>query len=271
MRTLSCARSLVPATPTIASLILASLTPTALADFVVPDGGNYPWVRGESDLSIYAQWDAFTSVSGPNAPDVGSFVGGDLPPEAPDFDAYDGDWETSGSFLTSTQNIYSFAAPVAPRGVTPSFALGDGYSTTVLVQLHTLGSDIDTERFTLTDDDGNVYEPTDITVAIHDPSIEMQVLISFEIEGNAESYTFDSIGTASSLSFAELAIDLYVQEAGDVCEADFDGDGELSLFDFLAYQNAFDTGDASADFDGDGELTLFDFLAFQNAFAAGCP
>ena len=26
-----------------------------------------------------------------------------------------------------------------------------------------------------------------------------------------------------------------------------------------------------ADFDGDGMLTIFDFLAFQNAFAAGCP
>ena len=29
--------------------------------------------------------------------------------------------------------------------------------------------------------------------------------------------------------------------------------------------------DCPADFDGDGTLTLFDFLAFQNAFAAGCP
>jgi len=29
--------------------------------------------------------------------------------------------------------------------------------------------------------------------------------------------------------------------------------------------------DCPADFDGDGELTLFDFLAFQNAFDAGCP
>jgi hypothetical protein len=27
----------------------------------------------------------------------------------------------------------------------------------------------------------------------------------------------------------------------------------------------------AADFDGDGQLTLFDFLAFQNAFDAGCP
>lgn len=54
------------------------------------------------------------------------------------------------------------------------------------------------------------------------------------------------------------------------CRADIDGDGELTLFDFLAYQNAFDAGDLAADFDGDGELTLFDFLAFQNEFDAGC-
>ena len=54
------------------------------------------------------------------------------------------------------------------------------------------------------------------------------------------------------------------------CPADFDGDGELTIFDFLAFQNAFDAMDPLADFDGDGELTIFDFLAFQNAFDAGC-
>ncbi len=54
------------------------------------------------------------------------------------------------------------------------------------------------------------------------------------------------------------------------CPADFDGDGRLSLFDFLAFQNAFDSGDLAADFDSDGRFSLFDFLAFQNAFDAGC-
>ena len=54
------------------------------------------------------------------------------------------------------------------------------------------------------------------------------------------------------------------------CQADLDGDGVLTIFDFLAFQNLFDTGDARADFDGDGVLTIFDFLAFQNAFDAGC-
>ncbi len=55
------------------------------------------------------------------------------------------------------------------------------------------------------------------------------------------------------------------------CPADIDGDGALTLFDFLEFQNLFDVGDLAADFDGDGELTLFDFLEFQNQFDMGCP
>jgi hypothetical protein len=63
---------------------------------------------------------------------------------------------------------------------------------------------------------------------------------------------------------------LSMEISSDGCAADIDGDGELTLFDFLAFQNLFDAGDLAADFDGDGSLTLFDFLAFQNAFDAGC-
>ena len=57
---------------------------------------------------------------------------------------------------------------------------------------------------------------------------------------------------------------------GSDCRADLDGDGSLTIFDFLAFQNLFDSGDPAADFDGDGSLTIFDFLAFQNEFDAGC-
>ncbi|MEO1009545.1 MAG: GC-type dockerin domain-anchored protein [Planctomycetota bacterium] len=55
------------------------------------------------------------------------------------------------------------------------------------------------------------------------------------------------------------------------CRADIDGDGSLTIFDFLGFQNLFDAGDLGADFDGDGVLTIFDFLEFQNEFDAGCP
>ncbi|MGD1915290.1 MAG: GC-type dockerin domain-anchored protein [Phycisphaerales bacterium] len=55
------------------------------------------------------------------------------------------------------------------------------------------------------------------------------------------------------------------------CLADLDLDGALTIFDFLEFQNLFDSGSTWADFDFDGQLTIFDFLAFQNAFDAGCP
>ena len=54
------------------------------------------------------------------------------------------------------------------------------------------------------------------------------------------------------------------------CRPDLNGDGRLDIFDFLAFQNAFSSGDRRADFDGDGSLTIFDFLAFQNEFEHGC-
>jgi hypothetical protein len=59
--------------------------------------------------------------------------------------------------------------------------------------------------------------------------------------------------------------------AQGACRADLDGDGDLTVFDFLEFQNLFDMGDPAADFDGDGSLTVFDFLEFQNDFVRGCP
>ena len=55
------------------------------------------------------------------------------------------------------------------------------------------------------------------------------------------------------------------------CYADIDEDGELTIFDFLAFGSLFDQRDKRGDFDRDGEYTFFDFLAFQTAFQAGCP
>ncbi|MEQ9096196.1 MAG: GC-type dockerin domain-anchored protein [Phycisphaerales bacterium] len=75
---------------------------------------------------------------------------------------------------------------------------------------------------------------------------------------------------SDSLAAASYFFEATLFEAG-ACIADLDGDGALTLFDFLAFQTLFDAGDLAADFDGDDELTLFDFLAFQNAFDAGCP
>lgn len=81
------------------------------------------------------------------------------------------------------------------------------------------------------------------------------------------SASFWDIGTDGDLMLVQS---LLFASGGDECRADLDGDGSLTIFDFLAFQNLFDSGDPLADFDGDGDLTIFDFLAFQNEFDVGC-
>ena len=56
----------------------------------------------------------------------------------------------------------------------------------------------------------------------------------------------------------------------EFCRIDLNQDGSTDLFDFLAFQTAFDTGSPLADFNGDTALNVFDFLEFQNQFTAGC-
>lgn len=81
-----------------------------------------------------------------------------------------------------------------------------------------------------------------------------------------DTLTFRVTGSAGS----DTGVVTLALPATPGCRADLDGDGSLTIFDFLAFQNAFDAGDPVADFDGDGSLTIFDFLAFQNEFDAGC-
>ena len=60
------------------------------------------------------------------------------------------------------------------------------------------------------------------------------------------------------------------------CPGDFDGSGEVSIADFLAFVEVFgksssDAGfDAQMDFDGNGEVGIADFLAFVEVFGNTC-
>jgi|GEM_PF-3336181 len=86
--------------------------------------------------------------------------------------------------------------------------------------------------------------------------------------GFADGVCFQGVPTAYIDNEGTFEIELEIEVI--YARADLDRDGSLTLFDFLTFQNWFDTGDLRADFDGDGELTIFDFLNFQNAFVMGC-
>ncbi|MCW5757890.1 MAG: PQQ-dependent sugar dehydrogenase [Phycisphaeraceae bacterium] len=90
-------------------------------------------------------------------------------------------------------------------------------------------------------------------------------IISFGRDADGELYVLSQGGTIRKV------VPVAPGTGRCPCPADLDGDGDLTIFDFLEFQNLFSMGDMRADFDGDGELTLFDFLEFQNQFALGCP
>ena len=109
------------------------------------------------------------------------------------------------------------------------------------------------------------------TQAITAPASDGRLLLQLK-PGSALDLAFDEdvFSVADNVTVHSIQAGI-VDNQRVRCVADLDADGELTIFDFLAFQNLFGAGDPTADFDGDGELTLFDFLAFQNAFDAGCP
>jgi hypothetical protein len=62
--------------------------------------------------------------------------------------------------------------------------------------------------------------------------------------------------------------------AATPCYADLSGDGKVTFFDYLLFQNALVAHDPAADCDrssGAGLFDLFDYLCYQNTFMGGCP
>lgn len=86
---------------------------------------------------------------------------------------------------------------------------------------------------------------------------------------NAEGRRFVNIGNLFGIDATAVRISPTL--ACEVtCPADVNGDGELSILDFIAFQALFTAGDAGADCDQSGTLDVLDFICFQAIFQNGC-
>jgi hypothetical protein len=76
-----------------------------------------------------------------------------------------------------------------------------------------------------------------------------------------------SYGLASGYAVADWVMDHGLQAT---CRADYNGDGAITIIDFLNYLSGFAANDPRADLNADGVVNLQDFLAFLAAYSAGC-
>jgi len=158
---------------------------------------------------------------------------------------------------------------------------GDGEGGFVVTETHIDGGGFP-QNMSLADIDGD--GDTDILIA------DEYGAVTVHLNDGAASFDpavrYSTLDGLHAVAAADLDLDgrldvAMVHETEDViaalfnracpsCPADLNADGDLNVFDFVAFQTAFGAGDPAADCDADGELNVFDFVCFQGLFADGC-
>ncbi|MEQ9096393.1 MAG: S8 family serine peptidase [Phycisphaerales bacterium] len=198
-----------------------------------------------------------------------------------DVDYYEGGFDVLPDFSTLTPYASDVVSSIDFPSTTGDFitsgraddvaAVFNGYIDIPQTGIYTL--------YTSSDDGSKLYLGEDEIVnndGLH-PMVEVGTQVALQAGTHALTVEFFERGGGAGIIMSIRGLDgvKRVVTADELsravdCRADFDGNGVLDIFDFLAFQNAFASGDLAADFDGDGVLNIFDFLAFQNEFAAGC-
>jgi hypothetical protein len=187
----------------VSSLVVLAAVGTAQADFTIPDGVNVPWTRGVSGPSAYAQWEVFSSVAGPNAPDVGQSSVGSLP-GTPAFNV-----SASGATASvlGSGNIYSAGNPLSVTVTLPGFGLGAGATVTyVLFQTRTQGTEIDPATMRI-----NGVAPTTVTelarVSLGGMGAMVDTAWLWQLPGSDPSYTITFTSGGPFFSLDRVALD----------------------------------------------------------------
>ncbi|MBS1706359.1 MAG: hypothetical protein JST40_10820 [Armatimonadetes bacterium] len=136
-------------------------------------------------------------------------------------------------------------------------------------------------KLTLSDYYYPLGQPVTVQVVAQDGTIEDEQTITLGYEGY---YAFDTAVTGTKTitfknpRFLRLAVENVDLSVGQdfinpvLINGDVDDDNAVTIFDYLALSDAFDSTaadawwDARADLDGDGTITIFDYLILSNNF-----
>jgi hypothetical protein len=95
--------------------------------------------------------------------------------------------------------------------------------------------------------------------------------ISFEVPFSMLN-TPDGVFTyeLDTFTFGAFSQAYFGQSRSSACRADWDGDGQVNVQDFLGFLGGFAAGAMQADINDSGAVDIQDFLAYLQLFAAGC-
>lgn len=88
------------------------------------------------------------------------------------------------------------------------------------------------------------------------------VAIAIDTDGDGISDTNDNCILVSNSGQQDSNGDGF----GNICDADLDNNGNVTLSDYIIFRGKFGTTDADADFNSDGLVNLSDFILFRGMF-----
>lgn len=89
-------------------------------------------------------------------------------------------------------------------------------------------------------------------------------------DGDFDDVDADPLTNIPSDELQKVLLYIGCTETAPFCPGDMEGDGDVDVFDFLAFQNLFAQQDPRADVECDSDWDVFDYLAFLNLTSQGC-
>jgi hypothetical protein len=160
------------------------------------------WVGQPNSTS--QEWDGFTSASAANTPNFGTTLNPNGTATLTNTDPT--------AFLTGI-HIYDFQAPLDISVAVPNYDLGHAWTTTVLLQFHTIGNGFDPDSVSLSAEGGPAMGWTSTRTLYSGSSgspmggSEVVQWFEWDLTGNASSYSLSFSGAEPSISLVSARVD----------------------------------------------------------------
>ncbi|QDU86972.1 hypothetical protein Pla175_03260 [Pirellulimonas nuda] len=229
---------------------------------LTPNDAQWPaagWARGD-ESSAYAHWDVFTSAAGPNAPDAGQ-------QNADSAYLQEVSDPPSGVFVSGSQNLYSFSAPMHFEvGLS---AVGFGANATLVAQVVTLGTELDPSSVLLDYGSGGQSLAPAQTMELGRTALGgfggdlVTTLYCWELTGlGPEAFLLRLASAESSMSLDQVVLDIFSHSVP--LPGDYDGSGVVDTGDLTRWREQFGTAGPDADGNGDGLVDAGDYTWWRD-------